>query len=300
MISAMRAPCLVTLGVLLCAASPGAAQTFDGSHVKFPPPHCVIAESSMVRVPVYAWVELPDARSEAYRTLAENLLQEFADRVPGLLGSSPDSLPRGEPAVRWSDLDNGVVVTGHRDGRITWRPAEPMNSTAAALLGRAVDSAIAGGARFPWDTSMTGDSVRFSIAFAWPTVDGTKHQHPLDLRQAATPLFSIAYPTLDAVVSKPGNYPPSYPSDARNDSFGGKVVMQFIVDTSGRAVMSTVHDVWKTGRPRLTGSMGRAYDDFRDAIRDVLPKYEFSPAVLGGSCKMPQRVEMPFVFNLTR
>lgn len=79
----------------------------------------------MTRVAVYAWVDLPDSTRPELRDGAENLLQDVVSHVPPLLGAAPGVLPRGEPAVRWFDLDVPLEVTAWRDGHVSGGPPIP-------------------------------------------------------------------------------------------------------------------------------------------------------------------------------
>ena len=62
---------------------------------------------------------------------------------------------------------------------------------------------------------------------------------------------------------------------------------QFVVDTTGRADMSTL---------RILQS---DHQLFSDAVRQVLPKLRFIPAEVGGT-KVRQLVQQPFRFGLSR
>jgi protein TonB len=64
------------------------------------------------------------------------------------------------------------------------------------------------------------------------------------------------------------------------------VLAQFVVDTLGRADMSTFHVL------KSTDSL------FTQAVYAALPRYQFTPAELGGR-NVRQLVQMPFQFNVT-
>ncbi len=81
----------------------------------------------------------------------------------------------------------------------------------------------------------------------------------------------------------PGNRPPLYPSILRSARIGGSVLVQFVVDTSGRAEMATFKEI-RSSDARFT-----------DAVRDVIPYYRFTPAEAGGR-KVRQIVQLPFEF----
>jgi predicted amidohydrolase YtcJ len=80
-------------------------------------------------------------------------------------------------------------------------------------------------------------------------------------------------------MGRPGNPPPRYPPAVSNLS--GTVRIQVVVDTLGRADMSTFKVL------RSTSAM------FVEEVRNILPSWRFAPAELGGK-KVRQVVELPF------
>lgn len=85
----------------------------------------------------------------------------------------------------------------------------------------------------------------------------------------------------------PGNSPPRYPDMLRSANVEGEVLAQFVVDTSGRAEMSTFKILKST------------HDLFTNAVKSALPNMKFFPAEVGGH-HVKQLVQMPFQFNLTK
>jgi len=80
---------------------------------------------------------------------------------------------------------------------------------------------------------------------------------------------------------------PWFPTSLRERGTGGRVTVQFVVDTSGRAEMSGLKIV-------------QASDSaFAQSVRAVLPRYRFSPGEVGGS-KVRTLVQLPFDFTLVR
>ena len=88
-------------------------------------------------------------------------------------------------------------------------------------------------------------------------------------------------------IAAPGNTTPRYPDILRNANVEGEVLVQFVVDTEGRAEMRTFK-VLKS-----------SHDLFTRAVRDHLPNMRFLPAETGGR-KVKMWVQMPFTFNLQR
>jgi protein TonB len=81
--------------------------------------------------------------------------------------------------------------------------------------------------------------------------------------------------------------PPRYPSLLRDSGTRGRVVVQFVVDTLGRAEMGRVQIV-EASHPL-----------FADAVRGALARYRFSAGEAAGR-KVRTMVQMPFEFTLAR
>lgn len=85
-----------------------------------------------------------------------------------------------------------------------------------------------------------------------------------------------------------GNAPvPKYPPSLRAAGIEGRVVVQFVVDTLGRAELG---DLQVVETPHVS---------FVDAVRSALARYRFTVGEAAGR-KVRTRVQLPFVFTLTR
>lgn len=80
---------------------------------------------------------------------------------------------------------------------------------------------------------------------------------------------------------------PRYPDGLRAAGFTGRVVVQVVVDTTGRAEMDQLQIV------------EASHPSFADAVRASLPRHRFVPGEAGGR-KVRTRVQIPFEFALTR
>lgn len=89
------------------------------------------------------------------------------------------------------------------------------------------------------------------------------------------------------VVMAPGTVGPSYPEMLRAAGVDGTVLAQFIVDTLGRADLSTLVFVES------------AHPLFSDAVRRALPRVRFLPAESGGR-RVRQLVKQPFRFGIEK
>lgn len=95
-----------------------------------------------------------------------------------------------------------------------------------------------------------------------------------------------AYQVEKQVESRAGNPPPQYPDVLRSSNLTGEVLAQFVVDTTGRADMSSFKAITST------------HPLFTKAVEDVLKRYRFTPAEIGGK-KVAQLVQQNFQFTLT-
>jgi protein TonB len=85
----------------------------------------------------------------------------------------------------------------------------------------------------------------------------------------------------------PGANPPRYPDMLRSANVEGEVLVQFVVDTTGRVDMSQFK-VLKS-----------SHDLFTTSVRTSLSQMRFYPAEIGGR-KVKQLVQQPFNFTLTK
>lgn len=272
-----------------------------------------IPSSALARVPVFASAArarsaMPKALYSAFLRHAATVVQEIADRTSTLLGGTPGTLPQGEPSISWRDLERELLVTWYRNGRVAWRVQDdssrgsrgsmpPSRDGGAQLLARALAALAAEGAAFfPWPPGIAADSASFLIEYRRFTIDEAGKMHPVTDAPLAVPVFSIAAPRETGAAQRSAPRI-SYPPRMLSMRIEGTVILQFIVDTTGRADLSTVRDVWSEDRARLTGESSDAYWAFFREARAGLGTVRYMPARIGG-CPVPQLVEQPFSFAI--
>ncbi len=89
------------------------------------------------------------------------------------------------------------------------------------------------------------------------------------------------------VVAAPGSQGPSYPDMLRSAGIEGQVLAQFVVDTTGKADMTTFK------------ALKSDNDLFTTSVKNALQRMRFLPAEVGGK-KVKQLVQQPFQFSLNR
>ncbi len=127
------------------------------------------------------------------------------------------------------------------------------------------------------EADFSGRGVRGGIASG---VEGGTPQVP----QGDQPYFEFQVEK-PAAMSGAANM--VYPEMLRSAQVEGTVLASFVVDTTGRAEMST----FKVLRSD--------HELFTNAVKNALPRIRYLPAEVGGR-KVKQLVQQPFVFNLAR
>ncbi len=224
--------------------------------------------------PVYGRLEADGDTSRTVRMYLATLLQEVA-RV----FTPPDSIP---PLLTYA-----FTLRLHKDGRLT--DTQPFQSEIPATLAeatiRAVDSTSRLGGIGPAFFDMKEDPLPLRLVFR---LDEPRSELNVPFYQLRFPAY-LQYETDKPALALPGSPRPRYPEELRRANIEGEVLVQFVVDTLGRADMRTF---------RLLGPR-QVYREFLEAVIDVLPRMRFSPPLYRG-CKVKQMVQLPFAFKLNR
>lgn len=284
----------------MVAGADARAQDLATSVVPYRKVACLknIPPSAFTRVGVYGVVHLTDSASQSFAATADILMQSLGDKLHEDLGTPPNVLPRGEPKLDWLGVDAPLHLVAYHDGRIVSRDVPQGTPTIASLFAQALHSMSTLGV-LDWSADSTRDSIRFDIDFVRPTLDSAGKVTPPEFRRTGILLLSIMAPWERVVAPKAGNRPPHYPDEARRRWYEGKVLLNFVVDTSGHPIISSIHDLWPDDVPPLTGDKLVQYQNFVESSESAVREMEFIPAIIGG-CKVPQLVQMPFVYDLRR
>lgn len=221
---------------------------------------------------MYATLEAERTNSPTLAIYLGTLLQEIA-----LVFIAPDS---AIPLQTFS-----FTLRLHRDGRLSdahLSEAYVPSALAEAAI-RAIDSVSRAGGIGPVPFDVDEDPLFLRMVFRLG-------ERTSDI---SVPFYEMRYPayfeyeTDKPALAVPGNPAPRYPAALRDQHIEGEVLVQFVVDTMGRADMRTL---------RLLGPR-RVYKEFVKSVFDVLPKMRFSSAERRG-CKVKQLVQLPFAFKI--
>lgn len=221
------------------------------------------------------------------------MAQDVAEQIIALLRSAHGELSIADPPMPWQALPAELIVTAHPDGSVTRRGISKYADTnATSLLTKAFDVARAqGNALVIWPDGYQPQSIVVRLmlepASLIPAVGGAQ-----SIVAPQYVVFVTSYPTVSPALPRLNNPNPQYPSSASYDQVSGSVLLQFVVDTLGKAERSTIRDVWPSDKPR---ELGRYYDDFVHSVAKVLPSWRFYPARVG-SCPVNQLVQLPLRF----
>lgn len=267
-----------------------------------------IPDSALRQEIVYLVPELRDS-SHVVRPLTLSSFDLLAQTVAQAMRLPDDSSTRargGVPdSVTWRELSGDVLVTVHRNGTFAAHAVKDASddgfatgNRGLALILRAANEVARTGEIFPWDAEQEGDSLTFALSLTTPTHgrDGTMRTI---MSRLAFPVFAVCAPWSDVVTPLPGKGSLRYPDDARHRGYQGEIHVQFIVDTTGRAVESSIRDFIPDGQARPTGEHRRIYDEFVREVHIAIPTMRFRPGSVAG-CVLPVKVHQPFTFTLSR
>lgn len=295
-----RGMCLAVLGIPLISLAPRvvAAQSDTASAQR-----CLaeLPASVFTRVPVYLQADALDSTVRHVLPIVDLLTESVAARARALLGAEPHQLPRGDSTLSWRHLGPTFVVAVYPDARFSWRASDTSKSAGSArqpgaeLLERALVATSDAGERIFFPEGVVRDSLLFMFSYRWPNVTPLGQIEPLETR-FAIPVFTLPIPWEKPATTR---RPPRvlYPEGSITDRAEGGVLLQFVVDTTGRVDLRTVRDLWPPDRPRLTGALGDHYNAFLAAARRALDAARYEPAQIGG-CRVRQLVQQPFDFRL--
>lgn len=89
------------------------------------------------------------------------------------------------------------------------------------------------------------------------------------------------------------------PERSRQGGVTANLVMQFVVDTTGRPIAPSIRDLWPDDEACPKGFLLEHYRAFLHAVERGLANSEYHPARVGG-CAVPQLVQHPFTFDIAR
>lgn len=299
-------------------AQPTAAPPTPPGSARAPGGACSADSGLFATAPVFVRVEVNSAVGPDMSRDLLLIAQEVAARIRAALGD-PNALVAGDSIAALGSartavdsiattlaprgMDSaGVRVVATRGGAFRWGPLRTAPSAAAALLDRALADVNRTGDLVIMPDAFTRDSVIFTLRYQFGVEGGAGYVHAIMYGPATMAVFTLRVPVERQAAAVPGTLKAHYPESAlygRYERAEGVVHLQFVIDTTGRAVEGTIHDVWPKDRPRLSGSLGDHYQAFVDAAKRGVLGATFYPAEIAG-CKVKQLVYLPFTWEIRR
>jgi hypothetical protein len=236
--------------------------------------------------------------ANTFATQAELLAQEVDVRLRTMLGGSESNVPDAPSTMHWLAVPAELAIVAHSDGSMTWRGFTASgDSSAVLLLSAALDSARKhDGALMIWPDDHAPDSIDFRLSLLQAGFQSARGFDSTYKAQMGFVAFALREPTLVPALPINDRLDIVYPNNNQFRHVTGQLIVEVVVDTTGRAEMSTFRDVWPADKPRLTGALGQYYNDFLSAIRTYAAKAKFVPASIGG-CTIRQWIRIPVKFQ---
>ena len=261
---------LIALGFGFASAFSASAQTPTAELDRDAAPICPPERAEAIAgstTPIYTRLVPADSSLSLTRDWLGFVTQAIARRI------MPNTMLRSGHA--------GIVFDVLRDGRIS--NPKIASSNGNPNLGRLVEKAVT--------------SLSMTHFLPPPVVAGRDGDVALRFEARAGgdaegwfPVPFVPTYLMDSIMpamALPGNRAPPYPDEMRRSNRQGTVLISFVVDTDGRADLTTVIAEEHPGR------------EFFDAVFAHLPSMRYRQATLG-DCRIANWVTQPFSFTLRR
>ncbi|HEY7894538.1 MAG TPA: energy transducer TonB [Gemmatimonadaceae bacterium] len=293
--------CGIAFGLLCAAAAGGSAQQSgsDGADaVATGPSQCAdtLQPANLMRVTVYQEVSAKDTASALVSQL-DLVAQRIAIAVRTALGAAGDAVPQADSLGVWMGAGRRLpfVVVVRREGAGSWRRdtnSDTISAKVTNLYAGALRSIPPDSLWMVWPDGYAADSVVFRLMLI--AASNTSH-----LSATTYSLFAV-YGTNGlrehpALLMK-GQPSPWYPTDAEYRGLVGDVLLQFAIDTQGRADMTTIKVLRPTAATLSTSPFAHFYREFALAAEEAVRHDRFYPARIG-TCPVRQLVQFPFSFS---
>ncbi|HMI58462.1 MAG TPA: hypothetical protein VK511_10465 [Gemmatimonadaceae bacterium] len=262
------------------------------------PSACPVAvqPKGMSRETIYLDARMAPHTNETLVAQAELIAQDVALELRTKLGGSESAAPDIGATIIWYAIPAELIVVARPDGSMAWRGVSASgDSTAVTLLSTALDSVRRkGGALMLWPEGYAADSIVLRLSLLQKYFIEEAGAAPTQSKVRRFLAFTMLTPMESPALPK-GRLHVTYPNYNEQHRISGYLLTQFVVDTNGKAIMSTFRDLWPESKPRLSGALNNYYTDFVAAVREGVAAQSFTPAHRG-SCAVRQIVQLPVEF----
>ena len=260
-----------------------------------------IPRSDMHRVPIVLDASVDEHDDSALTFQTDLLVQDVGDRLREMLGAKGSEVPNADTMFAWYSVPTEVVLIARRNGEMLVHARNPSgDSTATTFLARAVaDARAREQARMVWLGNLKPDSILIRLHLApLQVAQGAIQSLPSaqGMRYAA---FYLMVPALTPPQVLPNQPPPRYPTENEWRPYEASLILQYVVDSTGRVDSRSIRALWPAGKPRLSGYDGEAYEAFVRSARSWAARLRFEPSRIG-SCPVRKVVRHPLTWNIVR
>ncbi len=276
------------------------ARTYFGVDTsRLAPCRDTLRASNVTRLTVAQQVELKDTTSAVLAQL-DLVAARIADAARTSLGATGQAIPAADSLGMLAGAYNTIPIdiVLRRDGPFTWRPGTPDRFVAppklAAFYTRVLRSIPAESLWIVWPDGYKPDSVAFRVAlFGYAKYPPTGHR--------GMSLFSVFMTNGIAEIPAIATHPAwiDYPRDANFHRIVGEVLLQFAIDTTGRADPTTIKVLRPTAERMDSSDFASFYREFIQASRNAVEHSRYSPARIG-ACVVRELVQQPFAYTIAR
>lgn len=227
---------------------------------------------------------------------ADLIASDVAAELRKQLGGSETETPNTGDRIKWNSIPAELILVARPDGSMTWRGTSLFGDAAAVrLLSTAMDSVRRhGSGLLIWPDGYAADSLVVRLSLLPKVFRDDSPGPPATLNRMRFHVFTMPYAVESPALPR-GELHVNYPPVNERLRISGNILVQFVVDTSGRAAMSTFRAVWPSDQPQRARALDGYYDEFVQAIREGIASETFTPARLG-SCPVTQMVKWPVKF----
>lgn len=294
--------CKVALGFLCGASTIAQAQAVDPDHrgASVVARDCrdTLIAANLSRLTVYQQAVVHDT-ARAILAQVDLLSWRIAQGVRASLGAHGAAVPAGDSLGKWPlpirHLPLDIIV--RRDGPGAWRLGAPADSDAApatltAFYERVMRTIPPDSIWMAWPDGYAPDSLMFRLDLvAYGQADRVVPNNT-----SLMALFSTTGVAERPALDKHPLYA-IYPEDARQNRIVGTVVLEFVVDTTGRADEQTIRVLRPTEAQLDSSAYAHYLREFIKATRYAIERHRFTPAHIG-RCPVRERVQFPASYAL--
>ena len=226
------------------------------------------------------------------------MAQDVSEEMLALLGGGPSNLPLVDPKLTPLSVPAELIVIEHPDGSATRKAFSRFGDTSAtALLVRAFDAARAKSEGIiVWPDGYRADSVIVRLLLLPGILPVRGRIVPPRAKRLQFGVFRVLQPFKSPALAKPAQPAPRYPPELESHRVEGSVLLQFVIDTSGKAVPSTIRDLHPANDSELNGLLGQEHMAFARSLAAAVIIWRFEPAHIG-PCTVRQIVQLPVKFE---